>query len=296
MKALAFLGHIACNRFNYNLAIKYGEEIVKHKSFTSHGNELLARAYTETQAFDQAQESVNGINDYYWQNFRLARLYYAKKDYKNAELIFCKLLNCNVEKFFDENLNYYILCKFRQGKYEEASYIIDCVEEQGIIPTKDMDLIRVYISSLNRERLDKSKLSYSGKQVYSYDKDKAIHHIIDHHVVDSRMSEFNDVDIRRIYNEVYKKLCIANAVPDTYFDKHVIYYKDIGMSIPNKDEDSSEVINQLEVITLPCTKDILTMYPRKGTDAFLDETDKPEQGQVKRLSQIDKFNKKYGLK
>ena len=68
------------------------------------------------------------------------------------------------------------------------------------------------------------------------------------------------------------------------------------MSIPNKDEDTSEIINQLEVVTLPGTKDILTMYPRKGTDAFLDETEKPEQGPTKRLSQIDKFNKKYGLK
>ena len=141
--------------------------------------------------------------------------------------------------------------------------------------THDINMMLIYIDSLDHVLVDTDKFSYSAKQVYSYSIDEAINHIISHHVIDSRMSQFNDMDIRRIYEEVYKKINVREAVPDTYFDKHIFYYKDIGISVPEGYEET-ESINQLQVITLPGTKDILTMYPRKGTDAYLDEKELPD--------------------
>ena len=294
-RALNFLGHIECSRLNTNKAIKYGFEILKDKKSSSRAFELLARAYTDNNSFDQAEDAVNKIEDYYWKHFRLARLYFAKKDFVNAEKEFSKVLHCNVEKYFDENINYYVLCKFRQKKYEEALYIIDNVMNQGIKETHDMAMIRVYLDSLNKAKLDLDKLSYSAKQVFLYSKDDAIKHIISHHVIDSRMSSFNDSDIKRIYEEAQSKINVSNAKPDSFFDKHVLYYREVGISVPEDPTEESETINQLEIVTLPETKDILTMYPRKGSDAYLDEKELPEYKQ-KRLSRIDKFNMKYGLK
>ena len=113
--------------------------------------------------------------------------------------------------------------------------------------------------------------------------------------MNSRMSQFNDSDIKRIYEEAYSKINVSNAIPDSYFDKYIFYYKDIGITVCESEDEEVESINQLQVITLPGTKEILTMYPRKGSDAFLDEKDLPDNKQ-KRLSRIDKFNMKYELK
>ena len=294
-RALNYLGHIECSRLNTNKAIKYGFEILKDQKSISQGYEILARAYTESNCFEQAEDAINKIEDYYWKHFRLARLYFAKKDFVSAEKEFAVVLHCNVEKFFEENLNYYILCKFRQRKYEEALYIIDNVMTQGIKETHDMAMIRVYLDSLKRAKLDLDRLTYSAKQVFQYSKDEAIRHIINHHVIDSRMSSFNDADIRKIYDEAHAKINVNNAIADSFFDKHILYYKDVGISIPDAPTEESETINQLAVVTLPDTKDILTMYPRKGSDASLDEAVLPEH-KTKKLSRIDKFNMKYGLK
>ena len=293
-KALSYLGHLEIDRMNPNQAIKYGLELVNGSVYTSHGYELLARAYTSINSFEQAEEVINKMDNYYWKTFRAARLAYAKKEYAKAEELFSKLLHCNVTKRFEENLEYYILCLFRQHKFDEAIYAMDCVQSVGEKETHDMDMIRIYCDSLKHKPILKSKLSYSGKQVYEYSRDEAIHHIISHHVIDSRLSQFNDADIRKIYDEVYKKLQIKNNIPDLYFDKQILYFHDIGVSIPNYENDQKEIINQLEVVLLPETKDILTMYPRKGTDAYLDEKEDESPSKPKRLSQIDKFNKRYG--
>ena len=293
-KALSYLGHLEIDRMNPNQAIKYGLELVNGSVYKFHGYELLARAYTAINSFDQAEEAINKIEDYYWRNFRAARLAYAKKEYDKDEKLFSKLLQCNVTKRFEENLEYYILCLFRQHKYDEALYAMDCVESVGEKETHDMSMIRVYCESLTRKHVNTSELCYSAKQVNSYSPQAAIKHIISHHVIDSRLSQFNDADIEDIYYQVSSKLKVKNNIPDKYFDKQVIYFQDIGVSIPSYENDQKEIINQLEIVLLPETKDILTMYPRKGTDAYLDEKEDESPSKPKRLSQIDKFNKRYG--
>ena len=294
-RALNYLGHISCSRLNTNQAVKYGLEIIKDPKSSSHGYEILARAYTENNCFDQAEEAISKIQDYYWMHFRKARLFFAQKDFVNAEKEFSTVLHCNVEKYFEENLNYYLICMFRQGKYEQVKYAIECVLDQGMTLTHDIEMMLVYINSINKAKVDVDKYSYSARQVHSYSKDAAIKHILSHHVMNSRMSQFNDSDIKRIYEDVFAKLNVNNAIPDSYFDKYIFYYKDIGITVCESEDEEVESINQLQVITLPGTKEILTMYPRKGSDAFLDEKDLPDNKQ-KRLSRIDKFNMKYGLK
>ena len=102
-RALNYLGHISCYKLNTNQAIKYGLEIIRDPKSTSHGYEILARAYTESNCFDQAEDAIDKIQDYYWKHFRLARLYYAKKEFAKAEKEFSTVLHCNVEKFHNIN-------------------------------------------------------------------------------------------------------------------------------------------------------------------------------------------------
>ena len=80
-----------------------------------------------------------------------------------------------------------------------------------------------------------------------------------------------------------------NIMYDSLFDKYIINYRNIGYNSDN------ESIHQLLVLTLPNTKDIITMYPLDGTESIftLEELEEKPKVIVKRLSQIEKFNKKY---
>ena len=61
---------------------------------------------------------------------------------------------------------------------------------------------------------------------------------------------------------------------------------------------NGDTINQLTILTLPNTKNVVTMYPCDGTESIftLEELEEIPKPKVKRLTQSEKFYKKYNLK
>ena len=84
------------------------------------------------------------------------------------------------------------------------------------------------------------------------------------------------------------KIQNMQGIPDGLSDRYLVHYDSIGY-------DESGILNSLEVVTNQCTTDIITIYPLSGADIYEEEEiRKPKE--LKRESQIDKFNRRYGNK
>ena len=132
--------------------------------------------------------------------------------------------------------------------------------------------------------------SYSEKQIISYSKESAIEHIKDHHIYSKSYNNFSDeIDVDKLYDEVVEML--DDCVPryNRLFDLYFIRYEKIGYV-------DQSFINQLNVIVIPGTKNIITMFPAISENNYDIDDSTVEKKKTKRLSQIDKFNKRYGIK
>ena len=84
------------------------------------------------------------------------------------------------------------------------------------------------------------------------------------------------------------KIQNMQGIPDGLSDRYLVHYDNIGY-------DESGILNSLEVVTNQGTTDIITIYPLSGADIYEEEEiRKPKE--LKRESQIDKFNRRYGNK
>ena len=92
-------------------------------------------------------------------------------------------------------------------------------------------------------------------------------------------------DIELLMTEVEKKLTPDKLQKIELVDIYYLDYENIGYAM------TGEQANKLKVVVIPNTKQIINMYP-----IYDDKNKIEEKPKVKRLSQIEKFNKKYNLK
>ena len=262
-------------------------------------NEILAKAYTKKNDYEKAletykDESFNELD----RKMRIGFLELEKGNFKKAEE-YLDLLDIEKEDV-NKNINEFYrlaLVKLRLGKYDEVLNILNIFDELGTRrEIKEMkyefDRMRLLIDIKLGNKLEDREYSYSEMQIISYDKQRAIEHIKDHHLIKENISKFNDEDqIILLFDEVQKELTSNNIIYDSSYDKYVVKIKNVGSS------KTDNVINQLFVLTVPNTKNIITMYPAQGNESeFIIEETKSKQNdqKTKRLTQIEKFNKKYG--
>lgn len=142
--------------------------------------------------------------------------------------------------------------------------------------------------------------SYRDRQVANYSKDLAIDHIYYGHskeMAPSNEGTFHEgVNIGEIMDEIKDQLTDENIVTMNVFNKHKIYYKNIG-------EYNGQQLDYLAVITIPYSNEIITMYPsNEYLEEQIEEISGPKKEEpqkqkvIKRESQIEKFNRRYNLK
>ena len=97
------------------------------------------------------------------------------------------------------------------------------------------------------------KYPYSVNQLLDYDEYMAIEHILEGHTNSDEKTTFNqNIDVYKIFNDVQKLLTKEYKFNKLHFnDWYFIPYENIG----------SQGEKYLEVVTLPHTKNIITMYP-----------------------------------
>ena len=149
--------------------------------------------------------------------------------------------------------------------------------------------MHTYVSDRKYHNIEvNDSMSYVELQIINYDKERAIEHIKLHQKPDSTKenhSIFSDnINIENLYEEVLDHLNDETFHDSNLVDCYILNYPNVGYC-----ED--KISDLLKVITLPNTKEIVTMYPYVKNKALLKS--KPK---VKKLSQIDKFNQKYKLK
>ena len=289
-------------RLQLDDAINLCEEI--KKSCTSNYfykiiEELEEKAYIKKNDYKKAEEQFKNNRELDERTMKnLGKIELLKGNFEKAEQYFSSLdiQNGNARDFYDE---YYrlALIKFRLKKYDETLIILNRLEENlDVYEVSDMAYeikrIKLYIyKKLNKDYSKINDYTYSEKQIISYDINDAIDHVMNNHYYNPRISKFNDnINIEELFNTIKDKMNDENVTYDSLFDKYMVKYPNIGINMDN------ESIHQILVLTLPNTKDIITMYPCDGTESVfnLEELEEKAKPKVKRLSQVDKFKQKYG--
>lgn len=147
---------------------------------------------------------------------------------------------------------------------------------------------------LNKENCRKHKEnSYLINQIFSYDEEKAILHKKRHrHNLNHEVFHFADkFPIENVYyyfrkNLPNEKKYINDEITNSYIFKFI-----------NSGHAGNKMVDFIKVITLLDSNDIITMYPYENKERreYIDitpELDEPLKR--KRISQIDKFNRRYG--
>ena len=209
--------------------------------------------------------------------------YYYTGDIEKAEEMSCKMLSSICDS---KNLVYFLNCSLRKDSFEEFKMKYNILEEYL---RKDDMTVRLLECFARKENIKREKTIYSEEQIINYNKKSAIDHIKKHHGEDSAYISYfnNNNDIEKIFNEISDYIIEKKPYYSGVYDVYIVHLNDIKMgSIYN------EKLNDISIITLPNTKNIITMYPVNKVDENLNDVEQ-EKPKTKRLSQIDKFNKKY---
>lgn len=223
-------------------------------------------------------------------------------NFTDAAANFKKLLDTD---FSHAALNNLITIEIREENYEEAyNYYLKLINRKNIKLDDNLKRTGLYLKYklglLSRE--DNNIYNYFYSQLISYEPNYALNYIITHHNFESiyEKSIYNkDISISDLYDSIM--LIINDTKPvfyDLCCDVYIIEFNHmIGFTIIRGKEKETNIV---EVSTLPNTKNILTMVPSSKNFAINIKTyDKEEEvktKEFKRESQIDKFNRKYGMK
>lgn len=233
--------------------------------------------------FDKANSILDYVESVYTNDYK-----YLNIDDEKIKTLKCNILYARIK----------LLCY--QEKYNE---LIDLYNENYEY-TKNLDIDKIYFYCKIKAHMiefdNRERYSYLYRQASEYKKSDFLYHVQKHcddYVFDEdeKTSIFNrDFPIYKITNEIDKyllcnKRLFYGFVEDTYFFK----YNECGLY---KGKTSSF----FKVICFHNTKNIITMYPIYKSDNlpyidlnYLKEEIMPK---VKRRSQIDKFNDRYGIK
>ena len=147
-----------------------------------------------------------------------------------------------------------IMLEYKNGNYLETIKLIN--EELKNNEVVDEKIILELSKKLNiffNVDYDAIPMTYINKQVLDYDEYTALYHIIDRHINGIDSFNFNKkIDIYELFQETKTMLARENKVKNLVFnDIYVIPYQSIGQY----EEE------YLKVVTLPNSKNIITMYP-----------------------------------
>ena len=285
------IGHIKYKMGFTNEAINILEETIKRYK-DDLVLESLVKCYLSKGYTDKAHELIDDIKDDYLKQLLLGRIKYDNQDFNEAESIFAKLVdNNNGTRYYNYAQYYLIVAKFRLKKYDEALRLIELYKQDLSYSNRNKRELSLMYFYINKELGNELKPSnYSERQLVYYSEELAINHIRNHHDIDYTISRFNDnIDIEKLYHYIRKNIDIDKRKIFGLLDKYTIDFpKDMG-------NDDIRNLRSVSAICLPNTDEILTMYPDRyeqiiDVNEINESNNKPK---VKRLSQIEKFNKRY---
>ena len=293
-KAYVLLARIKCKLDKDEEAISMCNEVLRLYPIPD-AKELLIRIYLKLGLLDDAHNMTDSLwleqkddNQKYYYN---GKIELAKGNYELAEMNFEKVLNASVVRHHKCEIEYLLMVtKYRLNKFEDVKKIankFECTIQGNDLRKhirKDVSLMDYLIN--NKKNTDNL---YSINQIRNYSRDEAINHILTKHF---NMHDFNskiiknEEDFIKLFNIIENSLNIKNKLVRGFFDSYIIRYDKIGYHT-----DSTDFI---EVICVPNTYNIITMYPSGKYREIHDKMIEIDKSKTKKLSQVDKFYKRYG--
>ncbi len=191
------------------------------------------------------------------------------------------------------------ICFLYLGNYEKALKEINKLPKNTTENHFIKTLCKVKLGLVSTDRID-PKQAYRISQAVSYSRENAIIHIKEH-TKEAGRSYFNEeVDIEKLYDDIDR--LIPKAEPQLSIDPFMTGYL---FYVPRVGFNSNDIpLNHLKVATILNTGKILTMFPTEKVyltvtndyPKMMQEAVPVYQKQKRRESQIDKFNRKYGIK
>ena len=203
---------------------------------------------------------------------------------------------------FDEIVYAKIKLLCCQGKFEECYKLLQ--ENYSLLYNKRKDFYSILLYLQKKLGLpiniDIEKYSYTMKQILNYDEGRAIHHIGQHKSINEDennrfKNSFSIEDYYYYFRHILPLKDYPRLFNGIFKNIYIFKYEDNGFNNKGKSLD------YIQVVTLQDSNQIITMYPfsNKENYPYIDITPKKEEEKtsnvlVKRLSQIEKFNQRYG--
>ena len=185
-----------------------------------------------------------------------------------------------------------------QGNFDECKKILQNPTLSKKCRLSFLTYLKKQLGNLVIENIENEK--YICKQINNYDEKMAIEHIKNH--FNNNLCEINGVN--SIFNDNFSLEDIVNKLKEILpneqklnsrgFENEYIFKYDKCRTVSGVSTD------YFFVCAFQNTNHIITMYPclNTGKLPFIDLNDyeKEGNGKVKRISQIEKFNQRYGIK
>lgn len=261
------------------------------------------------------KEVINSVEKYLKLNFlnknfeHNMRFFKAKSlrylgRFDEAILEFKELSKCDNDNLYSVEELFYIY--YYLNRYEEALELLPILynNKEKHVSNHTLLIIEIVMKTHLGIPIDYRKGSrsdYIKEQIINYDSQKAIQHITAHKYEDyskSIHSRFNeDVNIEYLMESVKKN--INNSEKLNRRDALEIHW----FSVFGIGYDNNTTCNYLNVVVCPNTKNIITMYPfsqigNEEVKILNCDFDKlfNKKNEVKSISRIDKFNRRFNLK
>lgn len=286
------------NQFgNYDKALALCQNMISNKALLKNEVYLVMGQILENKKeYDEAKKNYLIITEAPIQQekekgyFYLGLLAFKQKKYDEAIDYFNKVQK---GKLYKRGAMFNMVhVEIRRKDYQQAEkYLNKMLEEKLIEDYYDHEYRKLKIlidKGLNRQPSIREYINYSEKQYASYDVQEAIQYIKQEHYGSDSKSNFNeDINVQDLFSFVTSKLTEDNLGVTDLADNYYINYPKVGYTLNKEDA------NCIKVAVVPNTKNIITMYPIAKNTVKSEVVERPKQ---KRLSQIEKFNKKYNLK
>jgi len=255
---------------------------------------LLGKAYIKKNQIDKAQEVFDTCRDDRVKLQGKIRISYATFDFESCLKYLDEAMKNDVGEFLSTDLYIKAAIELRQGKYDSfySTYneYISVTNDGYYEFTNNLNKMKAYADFALGKDFGGIQHTYTVSQIIGYSKEEVIKHVVKNHRDNPTISCFNsDVDINTLYDEVVLKLNDAPKICVGLMDEYIINFNElIGHDI------NGNSTNKLGVVCLFGTNKIITMYPYVGDDVVKENEVIPSK-KVKRLSAIEKFNKRYNI-
>lgn len=219
--------------------------------------------------FNQAEQILNSIVI----NSKLKPVFFESYTLIKEKLLVCQKKYNEAYKYFLENIDI-----FEMKEWGIDSFSLFIRKKLNLLTNDDMN-----------------QKNYLFSQIVNYSDELCLEHLTKHQYNCENDNQFQFVEnfpLEQVYYQIKSMLpmnsdnCVYNSLIDS---QYIFKYDNCG-------KINGKTVNYIEVITLHDTDNIITMYPYKNMErtSSIDLTPAMDTSKVKKISQIDKFNQRYG--